>query len=103
MHAPLNVRLRLLGRLHIAAAGAANAQIRVASKKGAALLAYLAMQPERSASREHLSGVFWGDGSDRNARQNLRQCLAALREDLAPFESELLVLERDTVGLRTDG
>jgi len=63
------------------------------------LLAYVAVQPERSVPREEIAGLLWGDYSEKNARQALRQCLASLREDLATRCAGCLVLEGDTIGL----
>src|SRR5712671_4290718 len=71
--------LRLLGRFVVAAAKEPAVPVRISSKKGCALLALLAMQPENIATREHLSTMLWGDQFDKNARQNLRQCIASLR------------------------
>ena len=56
--------------------------LRISSKKGCALLAYVAMRPEQDVSREQLADLLWGDRSTQHARQALRQCLASLRRDL---------------------
>src|SRR5262245_3644137 len=96
------IRLRLLGRFAAAADRELPTQVRVSSKKGCALLAYLAMQPELCTGREQLSTMLWGDRFDRLARQNLRQCLVSLRADFAAIAPDLLIVERDTVALRAD-
>ncbi len=74
-------------------------RISVSSRKGCALLAYLAMQPEYAASRERLATLLWGDRSDGLARQNLRQCLSSLRRELPPAVAKHLLVESDSVGL----
>jgi TolB-like protein/DNA-binding SARP family transcriptional activator/Tfp pilus assembly protein PilF len=65
------------------------------------MLAYLAMHPDRRASREHLATFFWGDRRDEHARQSLRQCLLSLRRDLVKAPVEILVVDSNTVGLQT--
>ena len=78
-------------------------RISVSSKKGCALLAYLAMQPDYAASRERLAALLWGDRSDELARQNLRQCLSSLRRELPPAVAKRLLVEPDRVGLSAAG
>ena len=75
------IRLRLLGRLVLTRAGDP-APIRLSTRKVGALVAYLAMSPDQAASREELATLLWGDCSDSQARQSLRQALAFLRKDL---------------------
>ncbi len=40
------------------------------------------MVPEHTASREELAALLWGDCSDQQARQSLRQALAVLRKEI---------------------
>jgi DNA-binding SARP family transcriptional activator len=47
-----------------------------------ALLAYLAVEANRPHRRESLTGLFWPDRPERNARQNLSQALSGLRHAL---------------------
>jgi DNA-binding SARP family transcriptional activator len=92
------VFVRLFGPFAIEARGARAIPLTVASRKGSALIAYLAMQSCCRVSREHLSTLLWGDSSDAQARQSLRQCIASLRQDLHRVP-DLLVVDRDGVGL----
>src|SRR6201991_1192450 len=78
---PACIRLRLLGR-PVLARGGDPAPIRLSTRKAGALLAYLAMSPDQVASREELATLLWGNCSDSQARQSLRQALASLRKDL---------------------
>ncbi len=96
------IRLRLLGRFSAVVDGPTPIPLRIASKKGIALLAYLALHPEHTVSRERLATLLWGDRSDAQARLNLRQCLLALRTAFAPASGELFVLDGDAVGLRME-
>jgi DNA-binding SARP family transcriptional activator/TolB-like protein/Tfp pilus assembly protein PilF len=75
------IRLRLLGRL-VLTRGGDPAPIRLSTRKAGALVAYLAMSPDQAASREELATLLWGNCSDPQARQSLRQALAFLRKDL---------------------
>jgi DNA-binding SARP family transcriptional activator/TolB-like protein len=88
--------LRVLGAFEIDASGVS---IPIASRRGRALLAYLALQPAHAESRERLATLFWGDRQDRQARQSLRQCLFALRKDLEAFGADILQVGTETVAL----
>ena len=96
------IELCLLGRFAARLATVTPRIVQISAPKRRAVLAYLAMQPSLMETRERLAALLWGDGSDKQARQSLRQCLVALRRELAPVEAELLVIERDAVGLRPD-
>ena len=78
----IHILIRVLGRFAVLVDADPPLQLRISSRKGQALLAYLAMHPDRSASREHLAALFWGERRDDQARHNLRQCLVTLRRDL---------------------
>jgi DNA-binding SARP family transcriptional activator/TolB-like protein/Tfp pilus assembly protein PilF len=93
------ITLRLLGRFTLQVEGNPATSIRISSKKGCGLIAYLAMHAKEGESREALATLLWGNQHDRQARQNLRQCLTSLRADLALMAPDLLVFEGDTVGL----
>jgi DNA-binding SARP family transcriptional activator len=101
MRRPGNIKLELLGGFAINVAGNPPTPIRISSKKGRALLAYLAMHRQRSVGREQLATLLWGDRLDKQARQSLRQCLRWLRRDLARSESALLYSDGDKIGLHT--
>jgi DNA-binding SARP family transcriptional activator/TolB-like protein len=95
------VTFRLLGTFAIEADVGRAIAIAVRAKKARALLAYLAMKPGYRARREELATLFWGDNPDMMARHSLRQCLISLRQDLS-LASDILAVDRDIVGLRTD-
>jgi TolB-like protein/DNA-binding SARP family transcriptional activator len=97
---PPKTTLLLLGRFAVRLD--CGAPISILSKKGAALLAYLAMQPDYKASRERLATLLWGDRPNNLARQNLRQCLFSLRREV-PEVASLLCLETESVGLISNG
>src|SRR5215470_10656950 len=101
MDESLQITLRVLGRFAVVADGVPSIELRISSRKACAMLAYLAMHPDRRASREHLATVLWGDRGDEHARQSLRQCLLSLRRDLAKAPHDILLVDSQTVGLLT--
>jgi DNA-binding SARP family transcriptional activator len=101
MRRPGNIKLELLGGFAINVAGNPPTPIWISSKKGRALLAYLAMHPQHSGGREQLATLLWGDRLDKQARQSLRQCLRWLRRELARTEPALLYSDGDKIGLQT--
>ena len=71
--------------------------IDLASKKLAALLAFLACTAPQAHSREKLMTLLWGSHFDTQARQNLRQALTRLRRLLG---EEVLISAGETVSLQ---
>lgn len=67
--------------------------------KSRALLAYLAMQPGHSQSREKLAALLWGGSTDSQARMSLRQTLSAIRKSLPSATKGLLLAEGDRIVL----
>jgi TolB-like protein/DNA-binding SARP family transcriptional activator/Tfp pilus assembly protein PilF len=76
------MRLRLLGRFGVIALEGEPRPIQLPTRKAGALLAYLGMSRDYTAGREELAALLWGDCSDQQARQSLRQALALLRKEL---------------------
>lgn len=91
------IRVRVLGRPVVTRAEDST-PIRLSTRKVTALVAYLAMNPDQTASREELATLLWGSCSDYQARQSLRQALAFLRKDLG--SSELFTAHSDVVRLK---
>lgn len=90
-----SLRLRLLGRFR--AEGGAGRSLAIASKKGQALLAYLALTTGERHHRDRLALLLWSDRPDDRARHSLRQCVLTLRKVLEP-EAEA-ALQADDEGL----
>jgi len=67
------------------------------TKKSQALLAYLALHPERPCSRETLTALLWGDTPDLQARQSLRQAVYHIRRALG--DDRLDIVGGETVTL----
>jgi adenylate cyclase len=64
-----------------------------------AVLGYLATQPHYTVSREHMAWQLWGEVSDVQARQNLRQTLLRLKRRLADLGVDALMLHGQTIAL----
>ena len=69
----------MLGPLAVRADGA---DVQLAQKKVAALLAFLAHKNE-PVSREALADLLWGDSAEEQAKASLRQALSALRKTIS--------------------
>jgi DNA-binding SARP family transcriptional activator/TolB-like protein len=63
---------------------------RIKNRKAQALIAYLALAPGLSESRERLAGLLWSESSEEKARASLRQTLHDLRVVLDPQDIGLV-------------
>ena len=97
---PDRATLRLIGRFRLKADD--DTVVDLPSRRSRALLAYLALAPERSASRERLCGLLWSDRAEAQARASLRQCLLELRGALSACDLDLLDVSRESIGLQAD-
>jgi len=68
-------------------------------RKAEAMIAYLALAPGQSSSRERLAALLWGDSDQGRARQSLRQAIFALTKALSQRDLSLLRLESQAVRL----
>ena len=66
-------------------------------RKTQGLLAFLALQHGRPVPREQLATLLWGNSATEQARQSLRQCLAALRNTLGTDLSAPVVADAAVV------
>ncbi|MHC4066938.1 MAG: BTAD domain-containing putative transcriptional regulator, partial [Planctomycetota bacterium] len=71
-------------------------------RKGQALLAYLALHPDKTLQRTKLAGLLWGDHTESQAQTNLRQTLTVLRKALAAIQEDVLRADRKSIGLNWD-
>lgn len=95
----MTFRLRLLGRFRLE--GPAGKEIAVSARKAQALLAILALSPERRMERDKAIALLWGDRAEEQARGSLRQLLTQLRRQFAVDADSLLLIEGDWLGLST--
>jgi DNA-binding SARP family transcriptional activator/TolB-like protein len=99
MPEPGRIRLQLLGRFATCVVGTSARHVTIAGRQRRALLAYLAMQPGFTETRERLAALLWSERAERQARQNLRQCLLELRREFEACGIEPLKVDRETVAL----
>lgn len=92
-------RLRLLGGFALERDGAPRT---LAYEKGRALLAYLAMEPARTHSRDALAGLLWPGLDAEAARTNLRQVLHDLRRALSAGSDRAGPLRTERTCVRFD-
>ena len=90
----LRLALDVLGAFELKRA---DGQLLRLPKKAQALLAYLALLKGRAIPREQLATLLWGNSATEQARQSLRQCLAALRNVLGAEASEWIVADTASV------
>src|SRR5581483_1511980 len=63
------------------------------------------LAPSGAMARERLAGLLWSDRGPVQASSSLRQALVALRKDLAPIGSPILLADNERMSLdpgRTD-
>lgn len=89
--------LRLFGGFALQRGGE---PVAISVKKSRALLAYLALHPDRIHAREKLATLLWGDRFDKQARQSLRQAITILRRELAVGDdSDIFIGDREQLGI----
>lgn len=95
----MSLHLSMLGAFEVARAGNVVRDFRTQTAR--LLLAYLALESDRSHEREHLAGLFWPDAPPDQALTNLRQTLHRLRQSLEPdgAEGTILLISRQMVQL----
>jgi WD40 repeat protein/DNA-binding SARP family transcriptional activator len=74
------------------------------SNKVRALLVYLAVEADRSHTREALAGLLWPDYPERSAHNNLRSALANLRGAIGDRTADppFLLISRETIRFNPD-
>jgi len=91
-----SLQLILLGGFQARAAGQ---EIDVPGRKERALLAFLAIPPGESRSRDKLAGLLWSDRGDSQARDSLKQAIFKLRKSLDGVQPSPLLADREFVSL----
>jgi len=92
-----NLKLRLLGRFR--AESGTGEPLAIASKKGQALLAFLALSAGQSHHRDRLAMLLWSDRPDDRARHSLRQCVLTVRKGLGDDADAALRADDDGLSL----
>jgi DNA-binding SARP family transcriptional activator len=92
----MTVELTLLGAF---SARCGDATVAFPTRKAQALLAYLALRPDRPHEREQLCGLLWGETGRDQAYSSLRQTLFGIRKALPPQVRDAVVASGRTVAL----
>ncbi|WP_163150833.1 BTAD domain-containing putative transcriptional regulator [Bradyrhizobium uaiense] len=69
----------------------------MSTKKAGALLTYLAPHPGQAQPRAKLASLLWGDHSEVQARDSLRQALSLVRKALSRLDPGALIAHEDTI------
>lgn len=93
--------LILLGALGLRSAD--GRELALSTRKDRLLLAYLALNAGQPLARDRLAGLLWGDRGETQARDSLRQSLAALRQAFRQVELDPVTSDRDSVSFDPNG
>jgi TolB-like protein/Tfp pilus assembly protein PilF len=93
------LRLTLLGRFELRNVGGV---VELRAAKDRALLAFLAVAPGKSQSRDRLAGLLWSEHSGHQARDSLKQALMRLRRAVVSGGETILQADRQSVSLDHD-
>lgn len=77
-------------------------KVPIRTKKGQALLAYLACHPAESHARGKLATLLWANVDDNSARHSLRQTLCVLRASLPESAAAAIRAETDSISLNAE-
>lgn len=97
---PRRARLRLFGTFRLT--GVNGDVVSIVSRRARGLLAYLALAPDHTGTRERLCGLLWSDRGEPQARSSLRQCLFDLRETFLAADLDIIDSGREIVTLKSD-
>ena len=93
-------RVELFGSVRLIRQGRTTTHFRL--QKASTLLAYLALNPGRTHSRERLIDLFWPERDLDAGRDNLSTILSVLRRELEPPgvpQGSVLIADRQMIGL----
>jgi TolB-like protein/DNA-binding SARP family transcriptional activator len=92
--------LSLLGGFEAAMEG--SGPFALSSRKGRALLTWLAMNGDRPVGRDAAMGLLWGGSSQKQASASLNQTIYELRQCLGPCGHEVLRTDKESIELARD-
>jgi len=99
-YAANRVRIYVLGPM--AVVGEGDVSLTPRSKKACALLALLALAPRGQRTRVWLRDKLWSCSDEKKSATSLRQIVFELKRDLGDWASQILVIDRLTIGLDLD-
>ena len=97
------ISLRLLGPVEVDVDGGPP-PAELLWRKNIALLVYLALSPRHVRTREHLTGLLWGDKPESAARHSLNEALRILRRTVGEggLETDASTVRLDPASVSTD-
>lgn len=75
-------------------------RLEISSRRGRAVVSFLALQRAGSAPRDRLTELFWTDRAEAQAKASLRQCLIEVKAALGSLSGAILDVSRSTIGLK---
>ena len=90
-----DVSIELLGQFRLCIRGVA---INLSAPRQRALIAYLVLCPG-PVGREQLASMLWGEKTDHQAKQNLRQLLLEVRKNLESAGADIMQTDRVSVSM----
>src|SRR5215813_10113787 len=93
--------LKLLGSLDLRSAD--GKELALTTRKDRLLLAYLALHAGRPLARDRLAGLLWGDRGETQARDSLRQSVAAIRQTFRQIALDPIQSERESLSFDLNG
>jgi TolB-like protein len=93
--------LALLGGFQLRSADGRD--LALSTRKDRLLLTYLALNGGRALARDRLAGLLWGDRGETQARDSLRQSVAAIRQAFRQVALDPIASERDWVSFNATG
>ncbi|TXL70376.1 hypothetical protein FHP25_34655 [Vineibacter terrae] len=94
------LRIYLLGGCRVTLSDGSDGTPR--AKKTRAVLAFLALTPDASATRERVAGLVWSDRLEEQARGSLRQAITELRALFRDGDAGALHIDRDVMRVNLD-
>jgi tetratricopeptide (TPR) repeat protein len=91
------VQIYVLGPMSVIVKGGLDHTPR--SRKACALLALLAMAPRGQRTRVWLRDKLWSCSDEKKSSTSLRQIVFELKRDLGDWASQILIIDRQTIGL----
>lgn len=94
------LKINLLGGCRLLASDGTDVTPRARKTRG--MVAFLALAPGGSATREKLAGLLWSDRQEEQARGSLRQSVTELRAAFRGRDEDALQVDRDSLHIRLD-
>src|SRR5882724_1350627 len=95
-----HIHLRLLNGFSLSTSAGEPLPLR--GSRAQCIVAYLALQPMHSCTRQALMGLLWSDRGQAQAQASLRMSLSEIRAGFRQTAYDVLIADRDEVELKSD-